>query len=194
MLDDIVGPIVVEGIEEGDGLGFGEAVGDTLGSVVQVGAPDAATLGLNDGKGVGAGELDGLLVGYNDTVGKVVGTISVGYGEGFGEDVGTTDGKSVVGLDDGEGLGTGELVGSRVGAVERSEPLWWVLAMEYLKRKEPMKARVLVWDSQWESMRARALSGSGKVLEKGWDLWLDEMLGPVWRMGQTWLGWMKESV
>ena len=49
--DDKVGPSVAEGLEEGDGLGLGEPVGDTLGPVVDVGALDAATLGTDDGQG-----------------------------------------------------------------------------------------------------------------------------------------------
>ena len=61
--DDKVGPSVAEGLEEGDGLGLGEPVGDTLGPVVDVGALDAATLGADDGKGDGAGEPDGLALG-----------------------------------------------------------------------------------------------------------------------------------
>ena len=113
--DDKVGPSVAEGLEEGDGLGLGEPVGDTLGPVVDVGALEEETLGTDDGTGVGAGEPDGPALGRGDTVGKPVGDTPVGEGEGFGETVGVTDGKGVVGLDDGAGLGAGDVVGSNDG-------------------------------------------------------------------------------
>ena len=48
-------------------------------------------------------------------MGKAVGDTPVGEGEGFGESVGTTDGEGVVGLDDGAGLGAGDVVGSNDG-------------------------------------------------------------------------------
>ena len=101
----------------GEGEGFGEAVGVTDGKGV---------VGLDDGKGLGAGDV----VGSNDGVGGTIGAVVVGFavgeidtegteegeGDGWGLTLGEDDGSGTVGLWEGAGEGMGLTVGTSVGA------------------------------------------------------------------------------